>query len=227
MEDLTSQVAMIALQGPKSPGILENFVSDDLSELRPFRATPMEIDGSKAYVARTGYTGEDGFEIIIPAQTAGRVWTQLCVNGASPCGLGARDVLRLEAGLLLHGNDMDSSVNPFEAGLGMFVNVRKHDYIAGEALRRIKVRGVKRKLVGLTIIGRGIPRHGYPILKNGEQIGQVSSGGLAPTLDSAIAMGYVPTCSSETGTLLQIDIRGRAAEAKITSLPFYTRRKSP
>jgi aminomethyltransferase len=144
-------------------------------------------------------------------------------SGAAACGLGARDVLRLEAGLLLHGNDMDTSINPYEASLDKFVDPDRDGYVAGIALRKIRDEGPSRKLVAFNMIGRGIPRHGYNISDGQNTIGQVSSGSPSPTLDMNIGLGYVPIEYSTLNSTIYVDIRGRPVEAKITTLPFYTR----
>lgn len=181
----------------------------------------MTVCDATCYVGRTGYTGEDGFEIMAPSDDAPSLWRALVEVGAVSCGLAARDVLRLEAGLLLHGNDMDTSFNPYEAGLGRFVEPDREEYVAGKALRRIRDEGISRKLVGFMMEGRGIARHGYRILDGESAIGEVSSGGPSPTLDLNIGMGYVPIGFSEPGTRIDIEIRGRPVEAQVTDLPFY------
>jgi aminomethyltransferase len=226
IENVTSRFAMIAHQGPQALAMLQELTSTDLSSIRPFAAVEAQVAGEDTLLARTGYTGEDGFELILPSEAAPRVWKLLMDKGAVPCGLGARDVLRLEAGLLLHGNDMDTSANPYEAGLEKFVEPDREGYVAGAALRRIRDQGVDRRLVGFNMVERGIPRHGYPIVHDSRQIGQVTSGGHSPTLDMSIGLGYVPTDYSTVGSRFHVDIRGRLVEAEVTSLPFYSRRKS-
>ena len=223
MKNVTADVAMIACQGPDAEDTLQRLTDFDLSlsNLRPFRGRTMTICGATCYVGRTGYTGEDGFEIMAPSEDAPSLWQALVEKGAVSCGLAARDVLRLEAGLLLHGNDMDTSVNPYEAGLGRFVEPDREEYVAGKALRRIRDEGISRKLVGFMMEGRGIARHGYRILDGGNAIGEVSSGGPSPTLDLNIGMGYVPIEFSEPETRIEIEIRGRPVEAQVTDLPFY------
>ena len=223
IRNVTAEVAMIACQGPDAENTLQRLTDFDLSlsNLRPFRGRSMTICGAACYVGRTGYTGEDGFEIMAPSDDAPSVWQALVEIGAVSCGLAARDVLRLEAGLLLHGNDMDTSVNPYEAGIGRFVEPDREEYVAGEALRRIRDEGVSRKLVGFRMEGRGIARHGYRILDGGSPIGEVSSGGPSPTLDLNIGMGYLPVAYSEPGTRIDIEIRGRPVAAQVTDLPFY------
>ena len=226
--NLTEQTAMIACQGPRAAALLQQFIDDDLSKIRPFRAKSATVNGSKSYLARTGYTGEDGFEIMLPAEAAPALWSGLVDLGASSCGLGARDVLRLEAGLLLHGNDMSVDVNPYEAALDRFVEADREDYVAGAALRTIRDTGTSRRIVGFRMLERGIARQGYSILDNESQesIGQVTSGAPSPTLDTNIGLGYVPTKFAEPGTLLSIEIRGRPTAAEVTALPFYLRSRS-
>jgi aminomethyltransferase len=224
--DITYQWSMLALQGPKSASMLGNLTQTDLSTLKPFNIVQAEVAGSPALVARTGYTGEDGFEIMFPQEHSRALWKGLVDGGAKPCGLGARDVLRLEAGLLLHGNDMDLSVNPYEAGLDRFVDPDRDGYIPGATLRSIRDAGPDRVLVGFNIIGRGIARHGYPITDGSKQIGEVSSGSVSPTLDRNIGLGYVPTGFSAPGSRFDIDIRGRGVAAEVTPLPFYSRKKT-
>ena len=226
--NLTEETAMIACQGPRAVETLQHLTDDDLSKIRPFRAKSATVNGSKSYLARTGYTGEDGFEIMLPAETAPGLWSGLVDLGASSCGLGARDVLRLEAGLLLHGNDMSADVNPFEAALDRFVDVDREVYVAGAALRAIKGSGPSRRIVGFRMLERGIARQGYSILDSQRQepIGEVTSGAPSPTLDTNIGLGYVPIKFAEPGDRLSIEIRGRPTAAEVTALPFYQRSKS-
>ena len=223
LKNVTADVAMIACQGPEAEETLQRLTDFDLSisNLRPFRGRTMTICGASCYVGRTGYTGEDGFEIMAPSDDAPALWQGLVDLGAASCGLAARDVLRLEAGLLLHGNDMDTSVNPYEAGLGRFVEPDRDTYVAGKALRQIRDEGTSRKMIGFAMQGRGIARHGYRIVDGESTIGEVSSGGPSPTLDLNIGMGYVPTEYSEPGTRIEIEIRGRPVVAQVTDLPFY------
>ena len=226
VEDVTSGLAMIANQGPRAAEMMESLTPDNISSLRPFSAVEMRIGGVESLVARTGYTGEDGFELIVPRERAAEIWRLLIESGATPCGLGARDVLRLEAGLLLHGNDMDPATNPYEAGLDRFVDPDRGGYIAGEALRRVRDQGPSRVMVGFNMVGRGVARHGHPIMDGPDQIGSVTSGTYSPTLDRNIGLGYVPTGFAPPGTRFEIDVRGRRVEAEVATLPFYSRRKS-
>ena len=221
IENITAGTAMIAHQGPEAAIMLSGLTTHDLGRMRIFRAVEAQVAGADTLLARTGYTGEDGFELIVPAASAPSVWEALSARGARPCGLGSRDVLRLEAGLLLHGNDMNTSVNPYEAGLDRFVDPDREGYVPGEALRRIRGHGTDRSLVGFRLLGRGVPRHGYAIKDGSDVIGEVSSGTHSPTLDMSIGMGYVPGRYGVVGSRFLIDMRGRAVEAEVVELPFY------
>ena len=224
--NVTSEFAMIAVQGPDAVGIVDNLCDIDASAVRPFTTVQAMIGPSQAWLARTGYTGEDGFEIIVASDRVVDIWLALVDAGCVPCGLGARDVLRLEAGLLLHGNDMDTDHNPYEAGLDRFVKPDREGYVAGPALMRIRDESLSRKLVGFVVTGRGIARHGYAIMSGAESIGIVTSGGHSPTLETSIGLGYVGIEHAEPGAVIQIDIRDRLVDAKVTELPFYSRRRS-
>ncbi len=224
---VTETLAMIAHQGPAAQMMLMTLTDHDVSTLRLFRTVEIEVAGASAIVARTGYTGEDGFEIMVPSSDARRVWQSLCDAGATPCGLGSRDVLRLEAGLPLHGNDIDVSVNPFEAGLDRFVHLDREEYVARDVLLRIRDEGTARRLIGFSMVGRGIARQGQGLYAGGEQVGRVTSGSFSPTLDMAIGMGYVREDFSDLGAPLQVDIRGRMVDAEVEMLPFYAERQVP
>ena len=226
IETVTSQYAMIAHQGPRAKELLQPLTELNLATVRPFAAVDARVAGADAYVARTGYTGGDGYELIVPGEAATDIWKELMDRGATPCGLGARDVLRLEAGLLLHGNDMDTSVNPYEAGLDRFVDPDRDAYRAGPALRRIRDQGVTRTLVGFNMVERGIARHGYAISDGQNVIGTVTSGGPSPTLDRNIGLGYVPTGHAAPGSRIYVEIRGTPVAAEVTTLPFYARSRS-
>jgi aminomethyltransferase len=187
------------------------------------------VAGEPTLIARTGYTGEDGFELFVAADAAGRVWDALLAAGDTatprPVGLGARDTLRLEAGMPLYGNELDRTTNPFEAGLGRLVKLEKAgDFVGREALGAVAAEGPARRLVGMTVVGRGIARHGHRILDEaGRPIGGVTSGTMSPTLGRPIAMGYVPSAAAEPGTMLGVDIRGSSVAAEVVTLPFYRR----
>jgi len=221
--DRTEGTVMVACQGPAARELVIKLLDSDVDELMPYSAVEMDVAGKRILVARTGYTGEDGIEVIAPAEMSTLLWERLRQKGAAPCGLGARDTLRLEAGLRLYGQDMDTSTNPIEAGLERFVDFSKADFIGRDALLNAKERGVARKLAGLEVMGRVIPRHGYAILHDGQPVGAVTSGSYAPSLDKSIAMGYIPAALSATGTKLSVDIRGKPAEAVVVHMPFYSR----
>ena len=223
LEDVTTDTVMIAVQGPDAASLVDGMSADTPSSLRFFGSMEATVLGRSVFVGRTGYTGEDGFEIVSDARDGADLWNALHEGGMAPCGLGSRDVLRLEAGLPLHGSDIDLTTTPLEAGLGRFVRLSK-DFAGAEVLRRQKDEGVKRTLVGLFSEGRSIPRHDYSILSEGEPVGRITSGSYSPTLDRNIAMGYVESRLSEEGQSLQIDIRGRPTGAIVTSLPFYRRK---
>ncbi len=222
LEDVTTDTVMIAVQGPDAASLVDGMSADSPSSLRFFGSMEATVLGRSMFVGRTGYTGEDGFEIVADASDGAELWAALHEGGMAPCGLGSRDVLRLEAGLPLHGSDIDLSTTPLEAGLGRFVRLNK-DFAGAEALRSQKEAGVGRSLVGLFPEGRSIPRHDYSILAEGEPVGRITSGSYSPTLDRNIAMGYVESRLSGEGQSLQIDIRGRSADAIVTGLPFYKR----
>ena len=242
LEDVTRETAMMAVQGPGAAGLVDGlFVrSGDApsvvpSALRPFGVTETVLalgpsdggDGASVpvLVSRTGYTGEDGFEVVAPASHAAGLWTALVERGATTCGLGARDLLRLEAGLRLHGSDTDITVTPLEASLERFVALDGGDFVGREALLRQQAQGLARRMVGFVVRARSIPRHGQEIraADGGMVIGTVTSGGHSPTLDTDIGMGYVPVDHADPGAKVLIDVRGRLVEAEIVALPFYKR----
>jgi aminomethyltransferase len=223
VSDRSAEFALLALQGPRAEEILRR-LAPDLPALRAFRHARVEPLGEAARVARTGYTGEDGFEILLPPGRAGEAWDALLEAGRAaglvPAGLGARDTLRLEAGLLLYGQDMDEETTPLEAGLERFVKIDKGDFIGREALVRQRRDGPPRRLIGFEMVDAGVPRHGYAVLAGGEPRGVVASGGFAPTLGRGIGLTYLPAGAPQD---LAVDIRGRRAAARRASLPFYRR----
>ena len=224
LEDSTEATAMIAIQGPAAAELIDSISRDKPSEMRPFSWTEADVAGVHAFIGRTGYTGEDGFELVVPGEKGPDLWSLLMDRGATPCGLGARDVLRLEAGLALHGNDIDTITTPLEAGLERFVRLDKES-VGIEMLRKQAKDGPSSRLVGLVVEGRHIPRKGYTIVAQGKNVGQVTSGTYSPTLDRNIAVGYVSRERTALGTHLQVDIRGSATTAGVVALPFYSRKK--
>ena len=226
IEDRTEATALIALQGPQASKVLDRLCTletgDSPSSLRPFTWGEGTLAGNPIFVGRTGYTGEDGFEILADSGDAPAAWQNFLDQGAIPCGLGARDVLRLEAGLPLHGHEIDEQITPIEAGLERFVRFDK-EYIGAQVLRQQHEDGVARRLVGLTAPGRSAPRQGYSILDSGSEIGRITSGSYSPTLDTSIGMGYVLQRYATPGRKVELDIRGRILPAEVVPLPFYTR----
>tara|TARA_Y100000588_G_scaffold394037_1_gene512455 strand:+ start:1534 stop:2619 length:1086 start_codon:yes stop_codon:yes gene_type:complete len=219
---VTGKKSLIAIQGPSSEKILGHLLTSNPSHLRPFRCEQSYIKTFPVIVCRTGYTGEDGFELVVPSEGVVSIWKELTALGATPCGLGARDVLRLEAGLLLHGSDMDSNTNPLEAGLERFVSWNKEYFVGQEALTFIKQRESIKKIVGFKLLERGVPRNGYAILDDEcNQIGVVTSGTYSQNLNMGIGLGYVPKPFSILGTIINVDIRGRNTPAEIVGIPFY------
>ena len=213
--------AMIAVQGPNAVSMLDELTGDEAGLTTRFHAGEATLDGERILTVRTGYTGEDGFEIMFDSAHAPGIWNLLIDSGATECGLGSRDVLRLEAGLMLHGSDMTVENNPYEAGLRWTVRPNRAEYIAGEALRKIRDEGTPRRIAGFVMRSRGIARHGHSINVNGDEVGVVTSGTHSPTLGVAIAMGYIDIAQSEIGTAVQIDVRGRMVDAEVVKLPFY------
>lgn len=223
----SARYALIAVQGPAALGIVQSLTAVDLGSVKYYWFAHGEVAGVRATVSRTGYTGEDGFEIFVPPQSADRVWLAVLEAGrdagAVPCGLGARDTLRLEAAMRLHGSDIDETTTVLEAGLGWIVGWAKQDFNGAEALRTQKANGVSRKLVGFEMIERGIARHGYDVYVGDAKVGHVTSGTQTPYLKKAIGLAYVPAAHAAAGTELDVDIRGRRTRARVVTLPFYKR----
>jgi aminomethyltransferase len=223
ISDETEAWALLALQGPEAANLLQNLTEADLSNLKYFRFTEGEVAGAKTIISRTGYTGEDGFELYLPADDAPRVWRELLEAGAAPAGLGARDTLRLEAGMCLYGNELDPETTPLEAGIGFAVHLDKEEeFIGQDALRREKEEGLRKKLVGFEVEGRGIARHDHPVRVEDETVGRVTSGTLSPTLNRAIGLALV---SPGVEDRFEVVIRERPVEAHTVPLPFYKREK--
>lgn len=219
----SDEFAELALQGPESEEILQNLVDVNLSEIGYYWATRGKVLGKDTLISRTGYTGEDGFEIYLKPEDVEDVFFKLLEDErVQPAGLGARDTLRLEMGYCLYGNDVNETTNLFEAGLGWITKLNKEKFIGKEALLKVKEEGLKRKRVGFEAQKpTDIPRHGYKIFDNDSEIGIVTSGTFAPSLKKGIGMGYVPVDFSRTGTEIMIDIRGKKAKFSIVKLPFY------
>jgi len=226
----SARYALIAVQGPLARDVLQPLTGIDLGALKYYWFASGEVAGIRGTVSRTGYTGEDGFEVFVPPASAERLWNTLLDAGRSaglvPAGLGARDTLRLEAAMRLYGNDIDASTTVLEADLGWIVGWNKPEFLGRDVLVRQKAEGVSRRLVGFEMEERGIARHGYDVLVDGAPAGKVTSGTQTPFLKKAIGMAYVPAAAAEPGQAIAVDIRGRATRARIVPLPFYKRPRS-
>jgi len=224
--DFTDSSIMIAVQGPLSQAVLQKVTEVNLAKVRRFRSAKGKVAGEEALLSRTGYTGEDGFEMIFEEVSgAEEVWGRIIAEGAAPVGLGARDVLRIEAGMPLYGNELDETTNPIEAGLGFAVSLEKHSFIGRETLLKLvgseaaKGRGGRHR-IGIRMLERAIPRKGFKLATGGREIGEVTSGTYSPTVGAAIAMAYARADISEGDEVL-VDIRGRGSRATISGMPFY------
>ncbi len=223
-EDLSRQQALLAVQGPEAIAKLQKVVDDEISAVGRFGHLQSTVFGKPAFLARTGYTGEDGFEVMVAPDVAQDVWRSLLSLDVVPCGLGARDTLRLEAAMALYGQDIDTTTTPLEAGLSWLVHLdQKGEFIGRSVLEHQKQAGVTRRLVGLQMQGRNIARHGYPVIYKGDRVGEVTSGTLSTTLGYPIAFAYVPIALSKFGQELAIEIRGKTYAATVVKRPFYKR----
>jgi len=228
LDDRALATGLLAIQGPRAVDALAPLTDVDLGSLRYYGIAEGTVAGMPAMVARTGYTGEDGFEVFVETGLTEKLWEVLFraaqEHGGGPVGLGARDTLRLEAGMPLFGNELDLETNPFEAGLGRVVKLGKPDEFVGRAaLEKVSRDGTARTLVGLVVEGRGIARHGYPVFRDERRTGVVTSGTQSPTLGVPIAMAYVAPGDAEPGTVVDVEIRGARVPARVVTLPFYRR----
>jgi len=223
VEDVSDATALLALQGPEAARILQPFTGVQLSAIKYYHFVFGTVAGiPDIVISRTGYTGEDGFELYFPNQHAVAIWNALIATGeVTPAGLGARDTLRLEMGMALYGNDIDDTLTPLEANLGWLVKLKKGDFVGRDALVRQKEQGLTRKLVGFTTKERSFPRQGYPVFVNGEPSGNVRSGTMSPTLGIPIGTAYVPVASAAEASELEIEIRGRRIMGRVQKMPFY------
>jgi aminomethyltransferase len=228
LEDRTRETALIGVQGPQAQELLQPLCAAGLDGLPGYSFLETSVDGLPALVARTGYTGEDGFELCVDATAAPALWQRLAGLGITACGLGARDTLRTEAGMPLYGHEIDDTTNPYEAGLGWTVALGKGDFAGREALARLKEQGPARKLAGLLVDeGGGVPRPGFPLLTGERRLGELTSGTFSPTLKRNIAMGYVAVEVAEPGSRVEVEIRGRRVGATVAKLPFVPHRTRP
>jgi len=222
LHNATDDMTLLAVQGPKTASILQPMTKTDLSRIEYYHFVEGEVAGRKAIISRTGYTGEDGFELYIANDSAVPIWNALMATGqVTPAGLGSRDSLRLEMGMALYGNDIDDTVTPLEANLAWLVKLPKGDFVGKDALVKQKKAGIAKKLIGFTMQGRNFPRHGYPVFYNGKPSGAVCSGTMSPTLGLPIGTAYLPTAGAKEGTTFEIEIRGKRVPATVTKPPFY------
>lgn len=227
--DRSADYAQLAIQGPLAEKVLQKLTSRNLAEIKYYRFVEGDVAGVPAIIARTGYTGEDGFEVYVAPEAAVKLWRAVMEAGAEfeiqPCGLGARDTLRFEACMPLYGNDIDDTTTPLEAGLDWIVKFEKGPFLGREALLHQKAAGIKRKLVGFEMVGKGIPRHGYAIFDATREVGFVTSGTMSPTFGKPLGLGYVPVELSAPGNEIFVDIRGQKVPARVIPTPFYRREK--
>ena len=229
VRDVTGAMAMIALQGPCSQDILGKMTAADLPGIRYYCFSRGEVLGVVCLISRTGYTGEDGFELYFDQSGAADMWSGLLAagedHGLEPAGLGARDTLRLEAALPLYGHELDTGINPYEAGLGKFVKLEKGPFTGREALKETAAGSLPRKLAGIQILGKAIPRQGYAITAEGRKIGVVTSGTFSPTLKKPIDLGYVEASAAQESKGCEVEIRGKGVSARVVGTPFYRRER--
>jgi len=224
----SSRYALIAIQGPVAAEVLQKLTGVDLSAIKYYWFGTGEVANVRVTISRTGYTGEDGFEVFVPPASAERVWDAILAagrpHGVVPAGLGARDTLRLEAGMRLYGNDMDETTTVVEADLGWIVGWKKDAFIGADVLKKQKAEGAPRKLVGFEVLDRAIARHGHDVYVDGQKAGVVTSGTQTPFVKKAIGMAYLPAAKAADGTEFEIDVRGRRVKAMVVPMPFYKRR---
>lgn len=225
VNDRSDDVALIAIQGPRAEKILAQITDANLQAIRYYHFDEGKVADAAAIISRTGYTGEDGFELYLPVGDAVKVWRRLlevgAAEGLSPAGLGARDSLRLEMGYALYGNDIDEKKTPLEAGLGWVTKLDKGDFLGAEALRTLKEKGVRQKLVGFVLKEKGFPRHGYEVRAGGQGVGEVTSGTVSPSVENGVGLAYVATEASKIGTPIEIMVRDKPVAAEVARPPFY------
>jgi len=223
--DVSPATGLIAVQGPRAEALVGRLADRDVATLGYFRFARGAVAGVPALISRSGYTGEDGFELYVPWGDTPRLWKALLAGGApdgvAPIGLGARDTLRLEMRYTLYGNDIDQTTNPLEAGLGWAVKAGKGPFVGRDAIERVRADGPRRRLVGIEMADRAIARHGYPVVKDGRALGVVTSGSYGPSVDRSIALAYVDAAHAAVGTELGVEIRGQARAARVVRTPFY------
>jgi glycine cleavage system T protein (aminomethyltransferase) len=222
LKDISQEVGLLAVQGPRAEALLQPLSSVPLSRIAHYHFTTGQVAGAQCFISRTGYTGEDGFELYCRGRDTVTVWEAVTAAGAVPAGLGARDSLRLEMGYALYGNEIDDTTTPYEAGLGWIVKLDKGAPFVGDAaLRSQKQRGVTRKLVGFELQGRGFPRHGYPVYYQGREVDTVRSGTMSPSLGRSIGTAYLPAAAAKSGTRFEVECRGERIPAAVVGRPFW------
>ena len=223
LKNISADVGLIAVQGPNAEPLLQGLTARRLADIRYYHFDTGSVAGAGCFISRTGYTGEDGFELYCRLQDTATIWEALLAAGAPPIGLGARDSLRLEMGYALYGHEIDRTITPYEAGLGWIVKLDKGaPFVGAESLRSQKARGVTRKLVGFKLLGRGIPRHGYPVLMGDKPVDIVRSGAQSPSLGVGIGTTFLPAESAKVGTRFDVESRGERIPAEVVSRPFHT-----
>jgi aminomethyltransferase len=226
IQDQTLETCMIAVQGPNAVKLCQGLIEADPGQLAYYFATPTRYQGKACVVSRMGYTGEDGLEFMVGAGQGVTLWNELIARGAKPCGLGARDTLRLEAAMPLYGHELSEEIDPLQAGLGWAVKLDKGDFIGRDALLRRREDKTRPVRVGLELEGKRIAREGAAVIVGGQEVGKLTSGTFGPTVGKAIGMAYVAPGFAATGTACEVDIRGKTAAARVVPLPFYKRAKS-
>ncbi|MGZ8398189.1 MAG: glycine cleavage system aminomethyltransferase GcvT [Gemmatimonadales bacterium] len=222
LKDISSEVGLLSIQGPHAEGLLQPLTATRLPDIAYYHFVIGKVAGAECFISRTGYTGEDGFELYCRERDTVKVWEALIGGGAKPIGLGARDSLRTEMGYALYGNEIDENTTPLEAGLGWIVKLDKGSPFTGDAaLRAQKLRGLTRRLVGFQLQGRGFPRHGYPVYYEGREVDVVRSGTMSPSLGVAIGTTYLPAAAAKVGTKFEVECRGERLSAEVTSRPFW------
>ena len=223
--DVSGETALLAVQGPKAEAVVARLADQDVTRLGYYHFARGAVAGVAGIISRTGYTGEDGFELYVPAGQAERLWHAILEAGRGdaiqPIGLGARDTLRLEMKYALYGNDIDQTTNPLEAGLGWIVKPARGDFIGRDAIEALRARGIGRRLVGFEMADRAVPRHGYRLMAGGAAVGVVTSGSFGPSVERSIGLGYVPAALASIGTPLEVEIRGALQPARVAKTPFY------
>ncbi len=225
VQNVSADYAQLAIQGPEAERVLQTMTDVNLPNIKYYRFDQGTVDGAKTIVSRTGYTGEDGFEIYVSPDAAPRLMKKLVETGVKPCGLGARDTLRLEAKMALYGNDIDDTTTPIQADLAWIVKLEKGDFAGRDVLQREKEQGPPRKLIGFEMIDKSIARHGFPVVDGSAEVGVVTSGTHSPTLKKAIGLAYLPLDKSGQGNEFTILVRGKEARARVVPTPFYKRAK--